>query len=64
MYKSKFNTEKYSAIKFRHYLKQNISQLALLSPSLKSVAQAVINVVEALKGAAACEYARYDSNND
>ena len=62
--KSKFNSDIYSAIKFKHYLKQNINQLALLSPSLKTESQAVINVVEAWKGAAACEYARYDVNND
>ena len=57
IYKSKFNFEKYSAIKFKHYLKQNINQLALLSPNLKSQSQAVINVLEAWKGAAAGEYA-------
>ena len=64
IYKSKFNTEKYSAIKFRYYLKQNVSQSRLLSPSLKSESQAVINVIEAWKGTAFCEYDRYDVNDD
>ena len=64
IYKSKFNFEKYSAIKFKYYLKQNIDHLALLSPSLKSESQAEINVLEAWKGAAASEYARHDVNNN
>ena len=64
IYKSKFNFERYSAIKFKYYLKQNIDQLALLSPGQKSKCQAVIYVLESWKGAAANEHARHDVNND
>ena len=64
IYKSKFNFERYSAIKFKYYLKQNIDQLALLSPNLKSESQAVVNVLESWKGAAAREYARHGVNDD
>ena len=62
--KSKFNFEKYPAIKFKYYLKQNIHQLALLSPNLKSKSEAVINVLDTWKGAAASEYARHGVNDD
>ena len=64
VYKSKFNFKRYSAIKFGYYLKQNIDQLALLSPNLKSQFQAVINVLESWKGAAASHYALHGVNYD
>ena len=46
VYKSKFDTERYSAIKFEYYLMRNIDQLTLLSPNLKLGSQAVLNVLE------------------
>ena len=64
IYKSKFNFERYSAIKFKYYLKQNIDQLALLSPNLKSESQAVINVLDSWKSADASEYARHGVHDD
>ena len=60
IYKSKFESERYSAIKFKYYLKQNNDQLALLSPNLKSDSQAVVYVLDSWKGAAAREYVRPD----
>ena len=36
IYKSKFDSERYSAIKFEYYLKRNINQLALLFPQVKA----------------------------
>ena len=52
IYKSKFDIERYSAIKFEYYLMRNIDQLALLSPNLKLESQAVLNVLEARRSAA------------
>ena len=63
IYKSKFNYERYSAIKFKYYLKQNIDQLALLSPNLKFEYQAVINVLESWNEAATEEYVRHGIND-
>ena len=53
IYKSKFDSERYSAIKFKYYLKQNIHQIALLSSNLKSESQAVVNVLDSWQAAAA-----------
>ena len=63
IYKSKFDSERYSAIKFEYYLKQNIDQLALLSPNLKLGSQAVVNVLDSRRSAAANKYVRYDIND-
>ena len=52
IYKSKFDAERYSAIKFEYYLMRNIDQLALLSPNLKLGSQAVVNVLESRRSAA------------
>ena len=63
IYISNFNFERYSAIKFKYYLKQNIDQLALLSPNLKSKSQAIVNALDSWKGKAAREYARHGIND-
>ena len=63
IYRLKFNIEKYIEISFKNYLERTISQLALLSPSLKLESQAIINVIEAWKGAAACVYVRNNGND-
>ena len=63
IYKSKFDSERYSAIKFEYYLKQNIDQLALLSPNLKLGSQAAVNVLDSRRSAAANKYVRYDIND-
>ena len=52
IYKSKFDSERYSAIKFEYYLMRNIDQLTLLSPNLKLGSQAILNVLESRKSAA------------
>ena len=58
IYKSKFDSERYSAVKFEYYLKRNIDQLALLSPNLKLGSQAVVNVLDSHR----CTV-RYDIND-
>ena len=63
IYKLKFNTEKYTEIKFSGYLKQIIHQLALLSPNLKLESQAVLNVIEVEQGAATNHYVRRDDDS-
>ena len=63
IYKLKFNTEKYTVIKFSGYLKQIIRELALPSPNLKLQSQAVLNVIEVKQGAAANECIGRDYNN-
>ena len=63
IYKPKFDSERYSAVKFEYYLKRNIDQLALLSPNLKLGSQAVVNVLDSLRHAAATKHARYEIND-
>ena len=52
VYKSKFDMERYSAIKFEYYLMRNIDQLALLLPNLNLGSQTVLNVLESRRSAA------------
>ena len=63
VYKSKFDSERYLAIKFEYYLMLNVDQLALLSPNLKLRSQAVVNVLESQRSAAITKDARCDINN-
>ena len=63
IYKSKFDSERYSAIKFEYYLKRNIDQLAQLSPNMKLGSQAVVHVLDLRRSAAANKYVRYDDND-
>ena len=63
VYKSKFDMEGYSAIKFEYYLMRNIDQLALLSPNLKLGSQTVLNVLESRRHAAMSKQSMCDYNN-
>ena len=60
IYKSKFDIERYSAIKFEYYLMRNINQLALLSPNLKLGSQTVLNVLESRRNKAMNRQSIYD----
>ena len=63
IYKSKFDIEGYSAIKFEYYLMRNIDQLALLSPNLKLGSQTVLNVLESRRNAAMSRQSMCDYND-
>ena len=63
IYKSKFDSERYSAVKFEYYLKWNIDQLALFSPNLKVRSQTVANVLDSQRCAATNKHIRYDIND-